>query len=289
MKTAKSRSQKNLRPKHKQTKEYLKHYYPFIPLFVSIGFLLVVLLSPIKPHKQNVLAASTNISPTSLLQDTNTQRINAGDSPLSLNNQLSIAAQAKAQDMVARNYWSHKTPDGLDPWNFISKQNYNYKKAGENLAYGFTDSSSVVTGWMNSPSHRRNLLDNNFEDVGFGIAESKNFNNSGSSIVVVALYAKPMAINTSATNTEIGNSHILGNEMTIRNANFFINSPWSVYLIGAIIGASLMYLSVTHGVGVRKKLKRGEKFVIKHPLLDSAVVSLIAIGILLLQTVGIIL
>lgn len=289
MKTAKTRTHKNLRPKHKQTKEYLKHYYPFIPLFVSIGFLLTVLLTPIRSQKQSVLALATNISPAGLLETTNNERAASGSTLLTINERLNNAAEKKAQDMVARNYWSHKTPEGNDPWNFVAKENYSYTKAGENLAYGFDDSSGVVAGWMNSPSHRANLLDKSFSEVGFGIANSNNFNGSGASTVVVALYAQPVTAYGIGNTGENSDMHILGEGKTISTAGIFTGSHWAVYIVGAVIGASVMYLAITHGYGLRRALKKGEKFVINHPLLDSAVISLIAVGALLLRTAGTIL
>lgn len=289
MKTARTRTNKNIRPKHKHTKEYLKHYYPFIPVLVSIGFLLMVLLSPIRTQKQNVLAVATNISPAALLEATNTERTNVGNNSLILNERLNNAAQKKAQDMITRNYWSHRTPEGTDPWNFITKEDYAYTKAGENLAYGFDTSGNVVTGWMNSPSHRSNLLDNSFSEVGFGIASGNNFNGSGASTVVVAMYAKPLTSNSADVIGQNPNAHILGEGKIISTAGIFTGSHWSVYVVGAVIGASVMYLGIVHGYGLRRALKKGEKFVINHPLLDSAVISLIAIGVLLLQTAGVIL
>lgn len=287
MTTTKRQSHKNLRPKHKQTKKYLKHYYPFIPLFASIGFLLIVLLSPLYQNRQSVLAVSSSISTSTLLDATNKVREAEGSRTLTLNDELNYAAQKKAQDMTTRNYWSHKTPEGNDPWAFINETSYRFNKAGENLAYGFENSDGVVTGWMNSPSHRSNMLDKSFSEVGFGVADSTNFNNSGPSTVVVALYGQPQELNTAVSNDM--QIHILGEGMTIRTANIFTGSHWSIYLIGAVIGACFMYLVIVHGNRIRKVVKKGEKFFIRNPLLDSAVILLIAVGILLLRTVGIVL
>lgn len=141
--------------------------------------------------KRGVLAYSTEMSIGGLLQATNQQRNGNGVASLNLNSQLNSAAQAKANDMVARNYWSHNTPDGNPPWVFINATGYSYTKAGENLAYGFATSEDTITGWMNSPPHRENLLDSAFKDVGFGFANSANFNNSGPQTVVVAMYGTP--------------------------------------------------------------------------------------------------
>src|SRR6185436_5689145 len=68
---------------------------------------------------------------------------------------------------------------------------YNYSSAGENLAYGYPTSAEAVTGWMNSPGHRANMLNGTFSEVGFGFANSANFNGSGEETVVVAEYGAP--------------------------------------------------------------------------------------------------
>lgn len=169
------------------------HYWPYIPLLVLIfGIFLVNIVQPLQ--KRGVLAYATNTSIDGLLSTTNQQRTQNGASDLQLNQNLSSAAQAKANDMIARNYWSHNTPEGQEPWIFINDTGYKYQKAGENLAYGFGTSDDTVTGWMNSPTHRENLLDNQFSDVGFGFANGQNFNNSGPETVVVAMYGKPQVL-----------------------------------------------------------------------------------------------
>lgn len=144
--------------------------------------------------RRGVLAYATSMSNSELLSATNSQRGQNGSGTLTINQQLTSAAQAKANDMIARNYWSHNTPDGQEPWVFMNNAGYAYQKAGENLAYGFTTSDDTVTGWMNSPSHRSNLLDGEFSEVGFGFANGSNFNNGGPETVVVAMYGKPQVL-----------------------------------------------------------------------------------------------
>lgn len=144
------------------------------------------------PSKTNdVLAYATNTTISGLLSSTNSRRSANSVANLGLNAKLNSAAQAKANDMVARDYWSHQTPDGQQPWVFIDNAGYQYLAAGENLAYGFSNSDATVTGWMNSPSHKENLLSATYTEVGFGIANSANFVNNGQQTVVVAMYGKP--------------------------------------------------------------------------------------------------
>lgn len=169
------------------------HYWPYIPvLLLVIVTFLVSVIGPVQ--KRGVLAYATSMSSSALLASTNQERTKAGSGTLTINNRLSAAAQAKANDMVARNYWSHNTPDGHEPWIFIQNAGYSYLKAGENLAYGFDNGADTVAGWMNSASHKANLLDSAFTEVGFGFANSENYNGTGQETVVVAMYGKPQVL-----------------------------------------------------------------------------------------------
>ena len=161
-------------------------------VIVIIGLVFSSYWQPRGRH--GVLAYATDMSVSDLLSQTNQQRAANGVSNLSLNSELDQAAQTKANDMVARNYWSHNTPDGSPPWVFITNAGYQYKSAGENLAYGFLTSSETISGWMNSPEHKANLLNNGFSEVGFGFANSPNFNGSGQETVIVAMYASPLIV-----------------------------------------------------------------------------------------------
>ncbi len=75
--------------------------------------------------------------------------------------------------MFTQDYWAHFSPKGKTPWDFIISSGYEYKLAGENLARDFDDSSSVVEAWMNSSSHKDNILKNDYEDIGFAIVNGK--------------------------------------------------------------------------------------------------------------------
>lgn len=87
------------------------------------------------------------------------------------NKKLSAAAQAKAQDMASKGYFSHRGPDGQQPWVWMEKAGYAYQYAGENLAVQFVDSTDVVNAWMASPTHRANIVKTTYTEVGVGVAE----------------------------------------------------------------------------------------------------------------------
>jgi hypothetical protein len=114
---------------------------------------------------------TASVLPAVVADLTNQQRTDNGLDALNVSPLLTEAAQDKANDMAAKGYFSHVSPSGQLPWYWFQQVGYNYEFAGENLAINFTDSSDVVTAWMNSPMHRANILKQQYTDIGIGIAE----------------------------------------------------------------------------------------------------------------------
>ena len=85
---------------------------------------------------------------------------------------LTIAAERHANDMARRNYLSHTSPSGSSPWRRISWTGYRPFRAAENIAAGYTTPDEVVRRWLESPSHRKNILDCNLREVGIGFAQN---------------------------------------------------------------------------------------------------------------------
>ncbi len=140
----------------------------------------VNLLPKISP---SVLGYAANISPDDVVRLTNEKRIQAGLSPLSHNSVLSSAAQAKAVHMIENDYWAHVAPDGTQPWKFFTDFSYKYKYAGENLARDFSNPNSAVEAWMNSPTHRDNMLSSKYREIGIGVVEG-DLNGVDTTIIV---------------------------------------------------------------------------------------------------------
>lgn len=90
---------------------------------------------------------------------------------LKTNPVLVAAAQAKANDMAAKGYFAHVSPEGLDPWHWFKEAGYSFDYAGENLAIDFSDSADVERAWMNSMAHRENILNSRFSEIGIATAE----------------------------------------------------------------------------------------------------------------------
>lgn len=108
---------------------------------------------------------------STLVTQTNDERMKTDLVPVKLNSLLSDAAKKKAQDMAEKGYFSHKTPEGNDPWIFLNDVGYSYSYAGENLAVNFSDSKDVTEAWLNSPMHKENILNRKYTEMGIGTAE----------------------------------------------------------------------------------------------------------------------
>jgi hypothetical protein len=161
---------------------------------VLVVFLIFFLISPIAASHlkaRSILGASLSIFPVELTILTNEERQKNGLIPLRQDKQLAKAAEEKAKDMLTRNYWAHTAPDGTTPWVFIKQAGYEYIYAGENLAKGFNSSGDVVRAWMNSATHRENILSPNFEDVGFAVSEG-TLNGENTTLVVQELGGKTL-------------------------------------------------------------------------------------------------
>lgn len=305
-------------------------------LVIALGFVVNSLWSN---HSQ-VLSYATSIGATSLLQETNTQRTQQGIGALALNNSLSKAAQDKANDMAARNYWAHITPDGVQPWEFMSAAGYEYTEAGENLAYGFATSSDTVIGWMNSPAHRDNLLKGSYKEVGFGIANAENFQGNGEQTIVVAMYGTPLksvvaaaqnpvptpaqapslapdtpvsspsptlpepiqptppaddtpapAANSPSTAQPAIDATEEARNLTATPVTRFEvltagNAQWGLMVIAVLASVAAITFVYRHGKMWRRYLVKGERFLIKHPLYDIALVAAVVVSVVLSRTSG---
>lgn len=109
--------------------------------------------------------ARQTITPNSLESLVNAERTKAAKQPFTTNETLRSSACVKADHMLSQDYWAHTSPDGVTPWSFIEKAGYRFTTAGENLAKSYPDEASLVAAWMNSPSHRENVL-GDFQDQG---------------------------------------------------------------------------------------------------------------------------
>lgn len=180
---------------------YLPHFVRAVPValfatFVGALFVFSSALQTLLVDEDSFLAAVVS----SVLVDlTNADRNNEGIHGLSVNPVLVEAAQAKANHMASNGYFSHNSPDGKTPWYWFGQAGYEFAYAGENLAVFFGDSEDVARAWMNSPSHRANILNSNFTEI--GIATAEGYYQGSKTVFVVQMFGTPTTKRALATLT----------------------------------------------------------------------------------------
>lgn len=105
---------------------------------------------------------------------TNQERSKNGLAPLAYNGDLCNVARAKSQDMIDNNYFDHTSPTYGSPFDMMKSFNIDYSAAGENIAKGQRSAQEVVTGWMNSEGHRKNILNSDYNQIGVGCVADSN-------------------------------------------------------------------------------------------------------------------
>ncbi len=131
------------------------------------------------------------VLPAVVIDQTNNERMVLSELPLKRNALLDQAAQLKADDMAKNHYFAHNSPTGVTPWHWFDEVSYQYSHAGENLAVHFTDSNEVVKAWMNSPTHRANIVNGSYTEIGVGTAEGEY--EGFKTVFVVQLFGTPAA------------------------------------------------------------------------------------------------
>ena len=142
-----------------------------ILIYILLFILLQVGFSIVGYAKPGVLGISGDIDQKKLIELTNVEREKQGLPPVAENAALDQAAALKAQNMFQENYWAHFAPSGKAPWDFILGSGYKFTYAGENLAKNFYSSDEVVSAWMASTTHRENLLNPKYQDIGIAVVE----------------------------------------------------------------------------------------------------------------------
>lgn len=170
-------------------KNFIKRLFVLLPLFAVSAFSFTLTYS--------VFAG--DITPSKVIELTNRARVSNGLEKLSENAKLSQAANAKARDMIKNDYFAHTSPSGRDPWYWMKKEGYAYKAAGENLAINFTSAKEEQSAWMDSKTHRANILNAQYQEIGVAVVEGKI--DGENSIVTVQMFATPLYAATDKTQT----------------------------------------------------------------------------------------
>ena len=210
--------------------------------FLTIYLIVAILFGAGIKHMQqtgNILGYATDVTVQKLYELTNAERSRNNINNLNYSEELAEAARRKAEDMFAQDYWSHYGPEGETPWQFILASGYQYEYAGENLAKNFMFSDGVVKAWIESTTHRDNLLRKEYTDVGFAVLNGVL--NGEETTLVVQMFGKPLYANdavaaeTPKTETVVAQkpniieesvakpiiSEVLAYDATPQNSSFF--------------------------------------------------------------------
>lgn len=103
----------------------------------------------------------------------NAHRVRIGCRRLRWDAPTAAVARAHAEDMVKRDFFSHKNPDGQNPFDRLRAARVSYVAAAENIAFGYPTAAAVLEAWLNSPGHRRNLENCRYTHHGVGLRRGK--------------------------------------------------------------------------------------------------------------------
>ena len=245
-----------------------------ILIVLFFGFQLT--LSKVSIHLPQILGFSSQIPPEEIIRLTNIERVSHGLSPVNPDSELSQAALQKAGDMFARDYWAHVSPNGTQPWFFITQSGYSYRFAGENLARDFSDSGSVVSAWMASTTHRENLLNNRYQDIGVAVVDGQLDGRETTLVVqffATRLSAAPQVSDTSSFVVQAAEV-ATPSPQSLTNP-FSITKIISIILLGVIASVLIIDIILVH----QKKIVRWTSKSFAH-LLFIAVLIIAALVIL---------
>ncbi|HWS49296.1 MAG TPA: CAP domain-containing protein [Candidatus Methanoperedens sp.] len=244
-------------PQEENNHRALMLHPSFLGIFIAIYLLNQSIISSLTMLKPGILGYSSEITVQKVLSQTNLQRQNAGLPALQYSQTLSQSATAKAQDMFANNYWSHNSPQGKTPWDFFKSAGYQYTVAGENLAKDFYDTDGLIKAWMNSPTHKDNIINSKYQEI--GIAVVNGVLNGIKTTLVVQHFATPLYLQSSPQKSAQNQSHvdvvepalepILEKELDINTAQSLGTSAMaspliSPLLISKIIGSIIFGLII---------------------------------------------
>lgn len=174
-------------------------------LAVEIGlsvFMFALLFAP--------ATKASDITADSVIKLVNRARIFANVATLKKNEMLQKAAEEKADDMIKHDYFAHTSPRGVTPWDWIDDADYDYRYAGENLAINFTNVEDEQKAWMDSPLHRKNILNSNYDEI--GVAVKQGVIDGHETTVVVQMFGKQMqgALASNDQNLKTMQTEVLG-------------------------------------------------------------------------------
>lgn len=233
-------------------KAKILHHQYLIAFIVLLSF-FQILFPLYKRTNPDILGFAKDITVDRILVLVNSERGKENLPSLTLKPELTIAATKKGADMFDKNYWAHISPTGTTPWQFITDSGYQYVYAGENLAKSFDNSDEVVKAWMNSSTHRANIMKKEYTDIGLAVMNGR-LNGEETTLVVQEFGART---STAQTNAQIASGKIeisptvavdykplLAGSPDKQSSGSFLNSISKMQKTVSLVIAELMLLAL---------------------------------------------
>jgi uncharacterized protein YkwD len=142
---------------------------PATVLVLTVALLTIpVRLHAEETHVQHAALSSAAAWRADMLRQINRVRARHGVGALRIDARLNRAAQSHSDDMARRDFFDHRSPEGVRMTERADRTGYHWRRLIENIAGGYPNIAATIQGWMESPDHRAGLLDNRVRDAGFG-------------------------------------------------------------------------------------------------------------------------
>lgn len=194
---------------HRATHHIRQHLVPtthngFVPHVLREGHILgmlgigIALFAFVQVARlTDYFGLAADVYPAVIVSLTNRDREQHSLSLLSTSPTLEAAAKLKAEDMASKGYFAHTSPEGRTPWYWFAQAGYQFIYAGENLAVNYSESDAVQSAWLNSPTHRANIMNTNFTEM--GVATATGIYNGRETTFVVEMFGMPATAKPATT------------------------------------------------------------------------------------------
>jgi hypothetical protein len=220
------------------------HLHPLGGRIIFWNFVLLLLIKFVLPQSAFQSASLLGLMPTfdsrGVIESTNEARAINNLPALKPNSKLDSAASEKLNDMATKEYFAHNSPSGVTPWYWIQTSEYKYSVAGENLAIGFFTAEDTVKAWLESPSHRANILNTQYQEIGVAVKGVEINGREG--ILVVQMFGKPSNQAVAITKTPA----------PTKTPQLALNSPQPTRAIPQTQGESI---TLTQDISTDKEIK----------------------------------
>lgn len=138
-------------------------------LFAACAFALSILAGTAEASNRCTMPDNVSALVNEIAAGVNANRRANGQAPLAYNRQLAEAATAHACDMSVNGFFGHNSSNGANVGARVQRAGYRHCLVAENLAWGYPSSQQIISGWMNSPGHRSNMLHPRAQEFGVAV------------------------------------------------------------------------------------------------------------------------